>query len=569
MYFYYERYGQEWQVNGECFLLDEICCSLEKDFCQTVTRSSALLSNRYDLKPFQIHARTSSVYFQKGIAQSLARELIEGGDYSSATVTIIITSEENFVWQSMQEIIPSLEMLWGASSQSNKHEVYYFNVDKNNLKQYLPLFLKAKNIFLTCFNLKIAKTLDILRRRLGIDSRLFIELHNMATIACWPFHEWGLGETFKSSDIFISTCCYDRDALKLVYPEGKCELFPFSAIELDKVPLKKVFKSSTIFAYVGRISVQKNLQTLLASLNLLEDQDFECHIYGAEDGLGSPNMEDYPEKYLDYLKDLACDLGLEKRVYFKGHYPRAKLYEELHDPNVILVSPSLHSDENFGMALFRGLLSGQRIVCSDWGGHGDFVKYFPKQTVTVPVFETAKGPQLSPFDFKIALEKSLKLSCQNPFLPEYYDQKNLSRKIQDLATASTGESVSLERSTLANSIHKKRTEYLKDEGNKACKIFQNYSDPLVQPFFKAYGMKGCRRNIDKLVLVPWAQVTEKEILIKDFHRGFETYRLGGEVEIRTWFGEKFKITHKTFQKMWDNGDLFSVIPSQEKNDSRT
>lgn len=559
MHFFYERQGNEWNFSGEYFLLKNVMRALEKDFSQKVFFSKNSLSIRYNLRPFQIQARTASLSFQKGIAQALAKELIEGRQEAELISTVVLTSEDNFVWQSMQEIIPSLEFLWAASASTNKHEVYYFNVDKDDFKQSLPLFLKAQNIFVTCFNLKIAKTLDLLRRRLGIDARLFIELHNMATIACWPFHEWGMGETFKASDVFISTCSYDQEALKLSYPKARVELLPFCALELDQVEAKNIFQSPVVFAYVGRISVQKNLHTLLAALSLLKMQNFECHFYGAEDGLGSPNMEDYPEGYLDCLKDLASRLGLQDKVVFKGHYPREKLYEELHDPKVILVSPSLHSDENFGMALFRGLLSGQRVVCSDWGGHYDFSQQFPKQTLLVPVYQTINGPQLSIFDLKSALEKSVSLPHQEASLPAYYDQKVLSQKVQKLATHLPSDASLLERSDLATKIHQKRTDYLSLENSKGCKIFENYSDPLVQPFFQAYGMKNVPKINGPLQLVPWAKIQEKKIVIDDLHRGAREYELGQGVELRTWDQQKITVPSEVFQKLWDNGDVFTGV----------
>lgn len=564
MHFFYERQGNEWKFFGECFLLENLILALETDFSQKVFRSEMPLHKRYNLRPFQVHARTASSFFQKGIAQAIAKELLEGNEESELTTTIVLTSEDNFVWQSMQEIIPSLELLWAASAKANRHEVYYFNADRDDLKQSLPLFLKAQNIFVTCFNLKIAKTLDILRRRLGIDARLFIELHNMATIGCWPFHEWGMGETFKASDVFISTCVYDQETLKLSYPQGKVELLPFCALELDQVPPKNIFKSPIVFAYVGRISVQKNLHTLLAALSLLKVENFECHLYGAEDGLGSPNMEDYPENYLDYLKDLTKQLGLNHKVFFKGHYPREKLYEELHDPKVILVSPSLHSDENFGMALFRGLLSGQRVVCSDWGGHHDFLQQFPKQTLLVPVFETTNGPQISIFDFKLALEKSLNLIHQCASVPAYYDQKVLSQKVQKIAINSSLDFSTLKRSDLAQKIHQKRSVYLQDEKSKACKIFENYSDPLVQPFFQAYGMKNKRELQGEFQLAPWTKVQGLKIIVNDPHRGIQHYETGEGIELHTWEEKKLTVPHPVFQKMWNNGDVFCKPSMQEK-----
>jgi len=569
--FYYEKIGDlvSFNDNGNCFLVDDIVYALENVFSYKITKVDKSLAYQYELSVYQIQSQLASRAFQKGIAHSIANEIaksdvennnIEGPDDLVVT-TIVLTSEENFVWQSMQEIIPSLEFLWAASSKKAKHEVYYFNVDHDNLKNKLPQFLKAQNIFVTCFNLQISKTIQLLRLHLNIDARLVIQIHNMATIACWPFHEWKMGETFRESDVFISTCSYDKETLKLTYPKGRVELIPFCALELEKVSEQKLFNCPTIFAYVGRISVQKNIHTILAALSLLGNKNFEFYLYGAEDNLGSPNMEDYPKDYLLFLKKLTGDLGLEGKVFFKGHYPREKLYEELHNSRVVLLTASLHSDENFGMALFRGLLLGQRVVCSDWGGHADFQAHFPKQTKLVPVRQTKKGPQVSPFEFAKMIGEGLHDLAVLPRIPQHYDPLTLSLKIQSLACEKIFSFNLLKRSSFAEKIHEKRAMFLASPQSKGCKVFEDYFDELSKPLFESYGMKNSRSQGVTYKLPPWVVINKEEITVDDYHRGVETYSCGKGQKIQTWFGREVEISSDEFQKMWDNGDI--LVDSNE------
>ena len=147
------------------------------------------------------------------------------------------------------------------------------------------------------------------------------------------------------------------------------------------------------------------------------------------------------------------------------------------------------------------------------------------------------------------------ISC----VPAYYDQKVLSQKVQKLATHLPSDASLLERSDLATKIHQKRTDYLSLENSKGCKIFENYSDPLVQPFFQAYGMKNVPKINGPLQLVPWAKIQEKKIVIDDLHRGAREYELGQGVELRTWDQQKITVPSEVFQKLWDNGDVFTGV----------
>ncbi len=51
--------------------------------------------------------------------------------------TIVLTSKENFVWTSMTEIVPSLELAWKESC-NEQHCVEIVNVDGLELKELLP-----------------------------------------------------------------------------------------------------------------------------------------------------------------------------------------------------------------------------------------------------------------------------------------------------------------------------------------------------------------------------------------------------------------------------------------------
>lgn len=139
--------------------------------------------------------------------------------------SIILSSRKNFVWKSMDEIIPSIEKSWNLTKKNNQHSVVLFNIDQVPFSAMLFEILKATNIVLACFTLKMLKLAKIIRE-INPDARFIIYLHNQVSIACWPYHNWGLSKILKSSDIFISNCERDRDLMGYIYKNSKVIVQP-------------------------------------------------------------------------------------------------------------------------------------------------------------------------------------------------------------------------------------------------------------------------------------------------------------------------------------------------------
>jgi len=404
--------------------------------------------------------------------------------------TLVLTSAENFVWQSMQEIIPSLERTWLKSGRKNGHFVERVNVDESPLSSYMAKALAAENIVLTCFNHKLARTAVHLRKTLSVEARFFIYLHNQATIGCWPFHHWGLGEVLREDDVFISSCTRDQEAFSLCFKNASSRLLPFTL----ETPPKFLGDVTAVrvppFVYVGRLSDQKNLSCLLEAFQPLarENKDASLILYGGEDGLGSPNMGLASTSVLKDLKDQCSRLEIGERVHFMGFTAREKLWEDLCSKPHVFVSPSLHSDENFGMAAFFSLALGMPAVLTAWGGHQDFPAHFPGQVHLVSVREKESRPWVDPKEFGAALNNSRR-SFEKPHeksLPEVYSEERVSRTLYEWAKEKSSPGRPLEKTELAEKILRQKKQWEKEN---PCRIFTSYQDPLTAPFFRAYGMK--------------------------------------------------------------------------------
>lgn len=66
------------------------------------------------------------------------------------------------------------------------------------------------------------------------------------------------------------------------------------------------------------------------------------------------------------LRRLVCDLGLDARVEFLGHVPRAQVLEIMRERADLFLFPSLHDDA--GLVVAEAIAAGLPVVCLDRGG---------------------------------------------------------------------------------------------------------------------------------------------------------------------------------------------------------
>ncbi len=445
--------------------------------------------------------------------------------------TVVLTSRENFVWHSMQEIIPAIEADWQAAARAGRHEVVCLNVDGRGLSELVPAAMDATNFVMTCFNLKMAEAVGGLRGAVGIDARLFVYLHNQATIGCWPFWVFGPADALRTGDVFLSSCSLDAATLSHSFIESRVECLPFSLpqlAELQPAPTAvRVPGAPVSFVFVGRVSVQKNLHTLIHAFSLLSRLRPELaatlEIFGQEDDLGSPNMGWEGRSYLAWLRELGARLELADALQFRGHLAREALYEELDRRPHVFVSSSLHSDENFGMAALRALAAGNPAVLSAWGGHVDFESSFPEQVSLAGVYESERGPYVDARELaERMLESATATSSVAPILPSRYRRESIASELFRLATEKQELGRPLVASETARQLVDRRARFLKDSPRES-KIFTSYADPAALPFLRGYGMKAREaaanaRDAD-VALAPWVQVESGLVQVEDPHRG--------------------------------------------------
>jgi glycosyltransferase involved in cell wall biosynthesis len=435
----------------------------------------------------------------------------------------ILTTELNSVWLSMQEIIPSIEAQWIRFSKANAYNIDSILVDHDPcLKKEMDKILVADIFIVTAFNHKIAIAMRVIRQFMGIQSPFIFYLHGQATIGLWPLEELGVLALLHQGDVFISTCTKDKDCFDSLFEDKQAVIVPFQLHEnpIPKLSRKLWTKDPGVidFVFIGRISEQKNLHTLIYSLSLMKSQNFRLHLIGGEDHLGSPNMGTKSQIYLEVLKSLTSNRGLADKVYFHGFQERQQLHAFLQQQQYVFVSPSLHSDENFGMAAFWSLCQGRQALLTDWGGHSDFLRPFKGLVDLVPVSLGSTGPYLEINLYVAALEKKIQEAfiLRQPHCPDYYQDHFAFEQFQKALHPSASVE-RLTKSTLLKKVLAQRREF---KQHYATKVFYGYEDPLAQHFFKAYGAK--KENVlpgRRSKWVPWVKKNETGFAVQDPHRG--------------------------------------------------
>lgn len=416
----------------------------------------------------------------------------------------------------MEEIITWIENTWIDWAKLNKTHYEFVNVDEVGFKDIAKLAFNADKIIVTCFNLKIANTLSGLRGKLSLNTPWIFYLHGLASFGCWPLFRWDVGHLLTHKDVFVGSCKRDLDQVRVVFPDIKTFIIPFS-LPLPENISQKPSSHKKKFAFIGRLSSQKNLHSLITAASLLKS-DFELHFFGKEDYYGSPLMGFKDEHYLEELKKLARHLNIESKVIFHGFMNRLDIEAMMDMEEWIFIAPSLHSDENFGMAAFRNLLNGHRAILSDWGGHTDYPEHFPHQVKLLKVYQSDIGPWISINEMKSAMEESFPSFKSFP-APTYYSEASIHAKLSE-TFAYQGDDSKVTTNPILQTLLERREDFLQKKISDGSRLYHSYADKLKDPFFIAYaGGEFHKNENNNNKMVSWAQSNNGIISIADPHRG--------------------------------------------------
>lgn len=443
----------------------------------------------------------------------------------------ILKSKENLVWISMNEIIPWIERLWIAWAKDRNQTIEVIDIDEQKLSSTMSTLFSSDLVIITSFTTSMARIVWTAKEKLSLPIKCVFYLHNQATIGCWPLYEWKMAEALNTNDIFVGSCTRDKVSMDACFENANTYIHPFSLDDYSVVtrPLPKA--EFAHFVFIGRISTQKNLHIVLWSLSLLKknhpELNWKFEIFGTEDHLGSPLMGIDHNTYKAFLEELITELGLGNQVVLRGFCDRNDIQQEMETYQRIFLAPSLHSDENFGMAAFRSLRDGHKAILSDWGGHADYPFYFKELLRIVPVHESANGPFIDAKELSEIMYASAMDQTKVEKNPDYYLPEKIFKTLDQIAHSEVTAATPLLRNDLGKRIQTKRKLFLEQELKekprekvRGCKIFKDFADEDSLKMFRAYGMKKSTQKITRRMLIaPWAKEVSGKYVVNDPHKG--------------------------------------------------
>jgi glycosyltransferase involved in cell wall biosynthesis len=453
---------------------------------------------------------------------------------------LVLTTGEKSWWWSMQEVIPAIERVWTGIGQSKRENVRMLRVPlAPEIEQRLQTSAsQLKRIVITVATPETVRIALLLRLQMNVAAPMIIYVSGDSTEG---FHAFGdLANVLTERDIFVVACEAEAVATRCSFPSAEVSVIPFPLVDQFKVNggERDTRLKAARLAYVGRVSEQKNLHTLLFSLWILRNshgwaQRITLEVYGGEDNLGSPNMGLKYPNYGRYLQGLAELLGIDNMVTWHGFKSRDWLFDNVHLKPHIFVSPTLHSDENFGSSVLASLVNGHQAVTTAWGGHFGFQEWFSQQLILVPVHRSTMGPVVDPVLLANAISQAInrmstvvvKDAALDLARAEFSESSVITRTFE-LLSRPVGKPVSLQKSPTQRHIDERRALF-----GGARRIYTDYEDPVAQIFFEAYGMKKplTFQEHSSYVLPPWTSYSNQLLRVVDPHRGQQSFSLDASI----------------------------------------
>jgi glycosyltransferase involved in cell wall biosynthesis len=193
-------------------------------------------------------------------------------------------------------------------------------------------------------------------------------------------------QLLRTSDILVVNCTADLKLAHKFFENAQVRLLPFAFDESFFYPLDEISKNAIrsnlgfssedkILLYSGRITVEKNVHTILRIFSIIQEliPNSRLIVAGRNDNVSFPEFGVYPLNIGSTLPKIVAKLGIEKdNIRLIGKMDRADL-SNLYNIAEVLVNMTLHHDENFGLAQVEAMACGTPVIGSNWGGLKDTI----------------------------------------------------------------------------------------------------------------------------------------------------------------------------------------------------
>lgn len=282
---------------------------------------------------------------------------------------------------SVKSVFKGLEQTLAQGHEIVRRPLDYLYVSPTKQRALCEDFLRKCDIAIGRIDEKILQVREEIDRQPPLIGLLMGEMsRGAADMAKWvPY--------LKSTDVLVGNCSSDIEITKkflanahirkLPYAFDAATFQPIDEQQRKAVRAEMRFKDhDKILLYAGRISLEKNLHTLLRIFSVLQDlvPDLHLVIAGEPHAIQFQAMGVYPLSSAATLMKLMNELRIKnEQVHFIGNRSATQL-RDLYAMADLLVNLTLNHNESFGFAQVEAQACGTPVVGTSWGGLKETIK---------------------------------------------------------------------------------------------------------------------------------------------------------------------------------------------------
>ncbi len=314
-----------------------------------------------------------------------------------------------------------------AEVLKNEHELLYFpseydHCSRQQQQVIVREWIEASDVILGPIDYEILQIRDrtvkkppyicLLLGAMSRGGRVLLDSHQFITQA----------------DVFIGNCSADVELVKRFVENAQVRLlplafddtafYPASADERRALRAKIGFTAAdNVLFYSGRMTIEKNVHTLLRVFSIVERSLPNTHllIAGTEFDVPFSEFGVYPMSIRSMLNGIVKRLNI-KNVQFLGQQRRQEL-REFYNAADIAVNMTLHHDENFGLAQVEAMACGTPVAATEWGGLKDTV-IDGKTGASISTIVTGSGVKIDWWEASNKIIELLSETKRSPWLRE-------------------------------------------------------------------------------------------------------------------------------------------------------
>jgi glycosyltransferase involved in cell wall biosynthesis len=284
--------------------------------------------------------------------------------------------------------IDSLKYVWASIERalSERHQVigrpleYFNSVRSGQRQEILKKLFDSCDILLGHIEEEVLEYREKTGKPISLIGMLFGELSRGG-----PGLRM-LAKYLKTTDILVGNCAADLEITRKFFGNAEIRLLPLAYDESAFYPIdssrKKEVKASLgltdrdkVLLYAGRVTLEKNVHTVLKHYSLLQALIPELHLVIAGNAWEGPFREVgvYTFGTARTLQKLGRNLRFEEgRVHVVGNLSHEALCD-LYNVADVSINLTLHHDENFGLSQIESMACGTPVIGTKWGGLKDTI----------------------------------------------------------------------------------------------------------------------------------------------------------------------------------------------------